>query len=144
MTLYTIGFTRKTAEEFFSLLRTAGVKRVLDIRLNNKSQLAGFAKEKDLRYFLREVCRIDYQHLPLLAPTQEILDAYKKHKGDWSVYEHEFLKLAEERRIEDSIKRDQLDQSCLLCSEASADKCHRRLVAEYLQKKLGPLTVCHL
>ena len=95
ISIFTIGFTKKTAEEFFAKLQAAGVKRVIDIRLNNVSQLAGFSKKDDLRYFLRAIAGIDYLHVPELAPTQDILDAYKKHKGDWSVYETEFMKLME-------------------------------------------------
>ena len=91
--VHTIGFTKKTAAEFFELLRKSGTKRVVDVRLNNVSQLAGFSKRDDLKYFLREIVGIDYVHLPLLAPTANILEAYKKHKGDWGIYEPAFLDL---------------------------------------------------
>src|SRR3954467_11743384 len=99
MKVFTIGFTQKTAKRFFELLSNAQVKRVVDVRLNNTGQLAGFSKQEDLIFFLRELGGIDYVHLPELAPTQDILDAYKKHKGLWEVYEQEFLSLMEKRRI---------------------------------------------
>src|SRR3970282_547296 len=101
MKIFTIGFTKKSAETFFARLKNAGVKRLVDVRLNNVSQLSGFTKKDDLRYFTREICGIDYLHLPELAPTQDILDAYKKHNGDWSVYESKFLDLIKSRRIEE-------------------------------------------
>ena len=100
MKLYTIGFTKKSAETFFTRLTNAGVKRLVDVRLNNVSQLAGFTKRDDLRYFTRVICNIDYVHIPDLAPTQDILDAYKKQKGDWGLYERQFLDLMRSRHIE--------------------------------------------
>ena len=144
MQLFTIGFTRKTAEKFFRLLSESGVKRVVDVRLNNSSQLAGFSKQTDLQYFLKELCGIDYVHVPDLAPTKSILDAYKKHKGSWDVYEQEFLSLMESRRIDEVLARDIIDQSCLLCSEDKPHHCHRRLVAEYLADKWGQIDTRHL
>jgi uncharacterized protein (DUF488 family) len=139
MKVFTIGFTQKTAQRFFELLRNAGVKRIVDVRLNNSGQLAGFAKQKDLVFFLRELGGIDYVHVPEMAPTQDILDAYKKHKGDWNVYEQEFLSLMEKRRIEESVARDVIEGGCLLCSEHKPHHCHRRLVTEYLRAKWGQL-----
>ena len=139
MKVYTIGFTQKSAKQFFDLLRQANVKRVVDVRLNNTGQLAGFAKKDDLVFFLRELGGIDYIHVPELAPTQDILDAYKKHKGSWEVYEREFLSLMEKRRIDQTVARDIIDGSCLLCSEHKPHYCHRRLVLDYLQKKWGQL-----
>ena len=115
--VFTIGFTKKTAEEFFTHLIRAGVKRVIDIRLNNVSQLAGFAKRDDLRYFLRTIGGIDYHHRPDLAPTQQILDAFKKSKGSWSVYERDFLTLLSTRGVEREITPELLNEACLLCSE---------------------------
>lgn len=144
MKAYTIGFTQKTAKRFFSMLKNTEVQRVIDVRLNNSSQLAGFSKQDDLKYFLRELCGIDYLHVPELAPTKAILDAYKKHKGDWSVYEQEFTELMEKRRIDDAIAHDLIDQGCLLCSEHKPHHCHRRLVVEYLARKWGQLNVEHL
>src|SRR5262249_9099542 len=110
MKIFTIGFTNKKAEAFFEKLRQSGVKRIVDVRLNNVSQLAGFSKKDDLKYFLRAIAGIDYVHVPDLAPTKEMLDAYKKHKGDWSVYEKEFLDLMERRHIESSVAKDLVDQ----------------------------------
>lgn len=144
MKVYTIGFTQKTAQRFFDLLRGSDVKRVVDVRLNNTGQLAGFAKRDDLVFFLRELGGIEYVHVPDLAPTQELLDAYKKHKGSWEVYEQEFLSLMEKRRIDEAIARDVIDQGCLLCSEHKPHHCHRRLVAEYLGRKWGALETKHL
>jgi len=142
--LFTIGFAETTAEQFFALLRSADVDRVIDVRLNNTSQFAGFSKRDDLKFFLREVCDIGYLHLPELAPTQQILDAYKKHKGSWSVYEQEFINLMEKRGIEKAVSRDSVNRSCLLCSEKRPHHCHRRLVAEYLQRHWANLSIDHL
>src|SRR5277367_5817572 len=131
MKLFTIGFTKKSAETFFTRLQKADVKRLVDVRLNNVSQLAGFTKRDDLRYFTKTICAIDYVHRPELAPTAAILDAYKKVKnGDWNLYERQFLELMKDRRIEDSIPRELVDDGCLLCSEETPHHCHRRLVAE--------------
>lgn len=142
--LFTIGFTKKSAKDFFTALKAAGVKRLVDIRLNNVSQLSGFSKRDDLRFFLEEICNMEYVHLPILAPTQELLDAYRKRKGDWPTYEHAFLELMEQRRIEDAVPRDLISESCLLCSEDKPQHCHRRLVAEYLQKRWDNLEIVHL
>ena len=144
MKIFTIGFTNKKAEAFFEKLSQSGVKRIVDVRLNNVSQLAGFSKKDDLKYFLRAIAGIDYVHVPDLAPTKEMLDAYKKHKGDWSVYEKEFLDLMERRRIEDSTAKDLIDQGCLLCSEDKPHHCHRRLVAEYLERHWPAVSIHHL
>ena len=144
MNVFTIGFTKKTAEQFFTRLRQPGLVRVVDVRLNNVSQLAGFAKKDDLRFFLREICGIDYVHLPDLAPTQNMLDAYKKNGGDWPTYERQFLELMTKRRVEETTYRDMIDGGCLLCSEATPEHCHRRLVAEYLREKWGGLEIKHL
>ena len=144
MKLYTIGFTKKTAEKFFNRLKKAGVKRLIDIRLNNKSQLAGFAKKDDLIYFLKALCDIDYVHKPELAPTKAILDEYKKNKGDWSVYEEQFLALMQKRKIEEKCEQDIFHQACLLCSEDTPGQCHRRLVAEYLSKNWENVEIKHL
>lgn len=142
--IYTIGFTKKTAEEFFARLIHAGVKRVIDIRLNNTSQLAGYTKRDDLRYFLRVIGGIDYVHRLDLAPTKEILDAYRKNKSDWFAYERDFLALLTARRVEDNLSRDLLDGACLLCSEAKPERCHRRLIATYLRDKWGSIAIVDL
>ena len=145
MEIYSIGFTQSTAQHFFGRLKTAGITHLLDVRLNNVSQLAGFAKRDDLAHFLRELCGASYTHEPRLAPTQDLLDAYKKHKGSWDDYEQEFLALMAERRIETELDQAQFDQpTVLLCSEPTAARCHRRLVLEYLQAKWGDLKITHL
>jgi uncharacterized protein (DUF488 family) len=143
-TIFTIGFTKKTAEGFFTLLTKAGVKRVIDIRLNNVSQLAGFAKRDDLRYFLRAIGGIDYLHRPDLAPTQQILDEFKKNKGSWPDYERDFLALLSARKAEANIAPELLHEGCLLCSEDKPLHCHRRLVAEYLRLQWGNVGIIHL
>ncbi len=144
MKVFTIGFTEKPASRFFDLIRKSGARRVVDVRLNNTGQLAGFSKRDDLQFFLREICGVDYIHIPELAPTQEILDAYKKHGGAWSVYESEFLNLMERRRIDASVAQSVIDQGCLLCSEHKPHHCHRRLVVEFLERKWGGLQSLHL
>lgn len=142
--LFTIGFTQKSAEEFFTLLERAGVRRIVDVRLNNVSQLASFSKRDDLRYFLRTIAGIDYIHLPELAPTQEMLGAYKKQKGDWVDYERQFVALMNERQIEITAVEQLRDGDCLLCSEHKPDHCHRRLVCEFLAVHGIAVDVTHL
>lgn len=142
--LYTIGFTQKTAERFFSLLMEAGVRRVIDTRLNNRSQLAGFSKGDDLPYFLNAIAQIDYSHILDFAPTQEMLDRYKKLKGSWSEYESDFNQLLVMRNAHLVLESDALDSACLLCSEHLPDHCHRRLVAEYLQRHAKDVEIRHL
>lgn len=144
MKLFTIGFTKKSAEAFFTLLQVAGVKRLVDVRLNNVSQLAGFAKRKDLEYFLQAIADIEYVHEPLLAPTQPMLDQYRKADHDWPAYERSFLDLMRERGIESAISPELLDNACLLCSEEKPQKCHRRLVAEYLKGRWQNVEIMHL
>lgn len=144
MRLFTIGFTQKTAEEFFTLLQNAGVKRVLDIRLNNKSQLAGFSKSEDMEYFLRTIGGIGYRHVVEMAPTQLLLDKARQAKGTWDAFEKQFVTLMKQRRIERIVDRRELDGACLLCSEHEPDHCHRRIVAEYLQRVYPDIEIQHL
>ena len=144
MKLYTIGFTKTSAENFFSRLQRSGASRLIDVRLNNVSQLAGFAKRDDLRFFAKTICGMSYAHEPELAPTQDMLDAYKKKNGDWSAYANEFLRLLENRHIETHFARSDLDTACLLCSEDKPHHCHRRLVAEYLRERWGQVEIVHL
>lgn len=145
MNVYTIGFTQKNAEKFFKLIKMAQVKTLIDVRLNNISQLAGFAKKDDLRFFLKELCGSEYVHLPELAPTKDILNAYKKGDMTWQIYEDKFINLMSKRNIEKSIKPALLDQGCLLCSEHEPHLCHRRLVVEYLNEHTNlNLEVKHL
>lgn len=145
MKIFTIGFTKKSAETFFTRLMNAGVKRLIDVRLNNVSQLAGFTKKDDLRYFTKAICNIDYIHLPELAPIAEILDPYKKAKnGDWQLYERQFLDLMRARHIERTTSPEILDGGCLLCSEEKPQHCHRRLVAEYLKEHWQDVEIEHI
>lgn len=143
--LFTIGFTQTTAEHFFTRLKGAGVRRVIDVRLHNVSQLAGFAKKDDLRYFLETIGGIEYQHAPDLAPTADLLGRYRKRnqRGSWEAYASGFRDLIRERAIE-SLPRATFEGACLLCSEHSAERCHRRLVAEYLNETWGGLEIQHL
>jgi uncharacterized protein (DUF488 family) len=144
MRVFTIGFTKKSARTFFELLRRSGAKRLVDVRLNNVSQLAGFAKKDDLSYFLKEICGMGYVYLPELAPTQEILEEYKKGGGDWQVYETRFHALMKQRRTEETVSREVIADGCLLCSEDKPRFCHRRLVAEYLKQHWGDMDIVHL
>ena len=144
MKLCTIGFTKKTAEEFFLKLRAAGVRKIVDVRLNNTAQLAGFSKRDDLRFFTKGILGAEYVHLPMLAPTQEMLDEYRKEKRGWEVYEKRFLELMREREIEKQLEPGMVDGGCLLCSEDKPHQCHRRLVAEYLRNAWGGLEIEHL
>jgi uncharacterized protein (DUF488 family) len=142
--LYTIGFTEKSAKEFFTLLQKAGVKKILDVRINNVSQLAGFAKGKDLEYFAKIIVNSDYEHNIDLAPTQELLKDYRDKKVSWTQYEKEYISILDKRNILKKINFDKLDGVCLLCSEHKPDMCHRRLLAEYLQKANKEIEIIHL
>jgi uncharacterized protein (DUF488 family) len=144
MKLFTIGFTKKSAEEFFSRLKEAGVRRVVDVRLNNTSQIAGFAKARDLKFFLESITGIKYLHLPDLAPTQDILDDFVKAKGAWSEYARRFTELMETRRVSEALQGQLLDGDCLLCSESTPEHCHRRLVAEHFQEHWPDVEIAHL
>ena len=144
MRLFTIGFTKKSAEEFFTILQNTGVSRIVDVRLNNTSQIAGFAKARDLKYFLHAIAKIDYVHLPDFAPTQEILDNFKKNKGSWAEYERRFVDLMVDRRVAETAAKLLRDRDCLLCSENIPEHCHRRLLAEQIQKHSDNVEVIHL
>jgi len=144
ITLYTIGFTKKTAEQFFETLRKNEVKKLIDTRLNNTSQMAGFTKKGDLKYFLRAILNIDYVHKPELAPTNDILKAYQRKEITWEEYEVKYLNLISARGVENLLSPEDIDKSCLLCSEHKPDHCHRRLLAEYLKSKWGNLIIKHL
>lgn len=145
VTVATIGFTRTSAEDFFARLARAGVRRVIDVRLRNTSQLSGFAKAGDLAWFLRTIAGIDYVHEPRLAPTDGILTPYRTGAMRWDAYAPAFLDLMAARRIETTLTPEDLDGACLLCSEALPHHCHRRLVVDYLNERWnGRLTVAHL
>lgn len=144
ITLFTIGFTGKSAREFFGILERAGVRRLVDTRLNNVSQLAGFTKKRDLEYFLRAIAGIDYHHDPELAPTKEMLDDYKKKRIDWDEYARLFDELLRSRQPGTRLVPEDLDLACLLCSEPTPEHCHRRLVADYLKEEWRNVTIEHL
>lgn len=144
LNLFTIGFTKKSAEYFFRKLSDSGVKKLIDTRLNNVSQLSGFAKRDDLKFFLKEICDIEYIQVPEFAPTHDMLDEYKKVTHDWKKYEKKFIKLITRRRIEQYFSSIELEGACLLCSEDKPHHCHRRLVAEYLQSKYKEIEIRHL
>jgi uncharacterized protein (DUF488 family) len=146
MEIFTIGFTQTPASRFFGKLKQAGIRRLLDVRLNNTSQLAAYAKRDDLKFFLQAICDAEYEHEPLLAPTQDMLDAFKKQKGDWQTYETQFLKLISDRQIEGNLDRETFETTptVLLCSELTAEHCHRRLVLDYLEDCWGDVVAVHL
>ena len=143
MTLFTIGFTRTSAQGFFDRLQGAGVRRVIDTRLNRVSQLSGFAKQDDLAFFLQRLASIDYAIEALLAPTADLFKAYRDREVGWDEYARRYLDLIRERRIETRVDAGALDRACLLCSEAKPDHCHRRLAAEYLAD-CGTVEIVHL
>ncbi|HEY3371642.1 MAG TPA: DUF488 domain-containing protein [Prolixibacteraceae bacterium] len=142
--LFTIGFTEKSASTFFSLLRGAGVKKIIDTRLNNVSQLAGFAKGKDLEFFAKEIGDMGYEHNIHLAPTKELLSSYRDKAITWAQYEKEYISLLDARNIIHEIDFEKLNDSCLLCSEHKPEQCHRRLLAEYLQGENQEIEIIHL
>jgi uncharacterized protein (DUF488 family) len=144
MKVFTIGFTRKSAQDFFDKLRRPGLSRLIDVRLNNVSQLAGFTKRDDLAFFCKAILSIEYLHCLDFAPTQPMLDEYKKKRGDWRLYEVRFLALMADRKVEESIAKELVDGACLLCSEPTPERCHRRLVAEYLKGKWSHLEIEHI
>lgn len=144
MKLSTIGFTKKSAQRFFELVKRAGARRIIDVRLHNQSQLAGFAKRDDLAWLAWELCGVEYIHVPDLAPTKELLNAYRQGNIDWGTYESQFLELMRARRIEATVSKEIVHDGCLLCSEDQPHFCHRRLVAEYLDEKWGGIEINHL
>lgn len=142
--LYTIGFTGKNASQFFGLLRNNGVSTVIDTRISNASQLAGYAKGSDLPFFLKEIGGIGYAHNLDFAPTKELLDLYRGKKMNWKEYEDAYLNLIDMRKVGDKIRPESLHQHCLLCSEHGPEKCHRRLLAEYFQHRFNDVEIVHL
>lgn len=141
--LYTIGFTKKNAETFFNLLINNKVKRIIDIRISNTSQLAGFAKADDLKYFAKAVGDIDYVYMPQFAPTNELMKKYRNKEITWEKYEAEYLKLLNKRKA-GHFNIKELHNSCLLCSEHTPERCHRSVLAEYLKKINGDVKIIHL
>ena len=146
MILYTIGFTQKTAKQFFELIKVNNIRLLIDIRLNNTSQLAGFTKGKDLEYFLSEICRCAYLHDINYAPTKEILDGYKKNRITWDNYEQQYADLIKQREPYKGFYNMYLDYDniCLLCSEATPTNCHRRLLAEIIKKEFPQIVIKHI
>jgi uncharacterized protein (DUF488 family) len=144
-TLYTIGFTKSSAEHFFGRLQRAGIRRLVDIRLNNTSTLASFTKKGDLAFFLRAILDVEYVHEPLLAPTPEMLKSYQGKQVSWDAYVPQYKALIEEREVARVLDRATFEgPTVLLCSEATAEHCHRRLVAEHLSRAWGNLEIAHL
>jgi uncharacterized protein (DUF488 family) len=144
MKLFTIGFTKKSAEEFFETLKKNNVKRLIDIRLNTKSQLAGFAKQNDLKYFLNKIGNIEYLYMTDLAPTKELLDGYQDKRVSWDQYQKEYIAILDKRKILNNIDYSTFENACFLCSEAEAKQCHRRLAAEYIAKTNKSIEIIHL
>jgi uncharacterized protein (DUF488 family) len=142
--LYKIGFTGKSAEKFFNLLRNSGVNKIVDTRINNVSQLAGFAKGSDLKFFAGEIGHIGYEHNIDFAPTKELLTRYRDKKMTWEQYEIEYLNLLDMRKVAQKTNIDLLHENCLLCSEHTPEKCHRRLLAEYLKHVKNDIQIIHL
>lgn len=142
--IYTIGFTQKNAKRFFELLKTSKANKIIDVRLNNNSQLAGFTKHEDLAFFLDSIMNWKYFHYLSLAPTKELLDSYKKNAVSWKEYEETFNRLMETRNVAEKLKEDDIVGGVLLCSEHLPTNCHRRLVAEYFQKKWPNIKIKHL
>ncbi len=145
MDVFTIGLTKKTAQEFFEALTNAGIKTLIDIRLNNKSQLAGFSKQADLEYFLGAICSIRYIHEPLLTPTEEMLKAYRSKVIGWEEFGRQYKDLLRTRDVSDHLDQSVFKTNAvLLCSDLEADHCHRRWSAEYLRDSWGGLDLVHL
>jgi uncharacterized protein (DUF488 family) len=142
--LYTIGFTGKPAEKFFSLLTNSGVIKVVDTRINNVSQLAGFAKGSDLKFFVKKIGDMDYEHKIDFAPTKELLTRYRDKQITWPEYETEYLNLLDMRKVSQKTDIEKLHENCLLCSEHTPEKCHRRLLAEYLKHVRSDIQIIHL
>jgi uncharacterized protein (DUF488 family) len=142
--MFTIGYAGKSARRFFTILKDAGIRKVIDVRLYNTSQLAGYTKRDDLEYFLKAIIGAAYQHEPAMAPTKQLLDGYKKGLIDWEKYETQFKSIIAQRKIEKYIAPKDADMSCFLCAEPTADNCHRRLLAEYLVNYLPNIMIQHL
>ena len=142
--IFTIGYAGKNARQFFSILKQAGIRKVIDVRLYNTSQLAGFTKRQDIEYFLQAIVGAGYIHLPIMAPTKQLLNDYKKGLINWQQYQKQFKSIIGRRQIEKHLMPQDMDMSCFLCSEAKADNCHRRLVAEYLAEHWQNASIHHL
>jgi len=144
VTIFTIGFTQKSAERFFDLVCGSGARRLVDVRLRNASQLSGFAKRDDMAFFLAKICGIGYISEPLLAPEPAMLDAYRGRRINWDQYAAEYLGLLAGRKVDETVPSDLIDDSILLCSEDRPERCHRRLAAEYFAAAWGGVEIRHL
>lgn len=145
MEIFTIGFTRRSAENFFDVLARAGIERLVDVRVNNTSQLSAFTKRDDLDYFLGRILRAEYVHEPLLAPSKDLLKSYRNGGLSWENYETEFLGLLRERSVEHEISRRLFrGPTVLMCSEPGPERCHRRLIIEYLDRVWNNVQGIHL
>ena len=144
MKLFTIGFTKKDAKTFFGLLMKNNVKTVIDIRLNNHSQLAGFSKGNDLAYFLKAIAGIDYYYFIQAAPEESLLKKWQKGEITWPEYEAAYKEMLVKRNVIGKIDAKILENGCLLCSEPTAEQCHRRLLGEYLREKVPGLEIVHI
>lgn len=142
--LFTIGFTQKTAEEFFSTLRDSNIKTLIDTRINPNSQLSAFAKANDLPFLLKEICNIDYHYERLLAPSKDLLSRFRKKVIDWDEYAYSYVGLLEERNVPSALNTELFRNGVLLCSEATPERCHRRLACEYLQQHWERVSITHL
>jgi len=142
--LYTIGFTQKSAEEFFTTLEQNNVESILDIRFNNDNHLSSFARKKHLPFLLNQILGCKYDYLPVLAPTRELFKGYKDGIISWPVYCNKYISTLKEIQPESFITEGQLNNACLLCSESTPKKCHRRLAAEYLAGKFPDTRIKHL
>lgn len=144
MRLFTIGFSKKNAETFFEILLQNNVRRLIDIRLNNKSQLAGFTKSGDLQYFLKKIANIEYVHMQQFSPTKDLLKKYQEKQVGWEEYEEQYKSILKERNVLENLDYSIFDNAVLLCSESTAECCHRRLLAEYLANNNSSIEIQHL
>jgi uncharacterized protein (DUF488 family) len=146
MEIFTMGFTHKSADEFFRQINHNNIEMLIDVRLNNQSQLAGFTKGRDLPFFLKTICNCRYDHNVMFAPTKEILDKYKKQQISWEDYVNQYNSLIEKRNVEDIFRKNYegINKVLLLCSEVTSENCHRRLLAESLQKSIANVNIIHL
>ena len=142
--LFTIGFTKKSAEEFFNLLISNRVERIVDIRINNSSQLSRFAKAEDLQYFAKAIGNIDYLYRTDFAPTIDLMKKIRKNEMSWEEYEVEYLNFLDMRKIAKKVNVEEFNNNCFLCSEHTPEKCHRRLLVEYFQKLNNDVKIIHL
>lgn len=131
MKVFTIGINNKSAEQFFRLLSDNKIIKIIDIRLNNTTQLCGFSKMNDLKFFLKRILNIEYEYISDFAPTKDIMVSYRENK-DWNKFKTDYLKLLENRKVKESYQNYDFRNTCFLCSEDDADNCHRKILSEFL------------